>query len=99
MESLQGLETGNFGENLSKVSGPNRRNSRFCGDDWWRRVRSPLSGRGGSTFARNLDHASRRFKPRISPAILWNLLLYRLNNASSDTISGRLRRLAIGAKT
>ncbi len=33
-----------------KVSSPNRRNSRFRGDDWRRLVRSTLSGRVGSEF-------------------------------------------------
>ena len=41
------LEYDNLGENSSKVSGPDRRNSRFRGDDWRRLVRSLLSGWAG----------------------------------------------------
>ena len=51
MQSLWSLEIGNLGEKMPKVSSPNRRNSRFLGDDWQRPVRSPLRGRAGSEFA------------------------------------------------
>ena len=50
---LQSLENGNLSENMPKVSSPNRRNSRFRGDDWRRPVRSPLTGRKGSVIAAN----------------------------------------------
>jgi len=39
---------GNLGEKLPKVSSPNRRNSRFWGDDWRRRVGPPLWHRASS---------------------------------------------------
>ena len=49
LSKVSGLQkNGNLGENLPKVSSPNRRNSRFRGDDRWRQVRAPLSGRVGS---------------------------------------------------
>ena len=65
LSKVSGLQKiGNLGENLPKVSSPNRRNSRFRGDDWRRLVRSPLSGRVGSAF-RNL-----MVRPRSAPPIL-----------------------------
>ena len=45
---LKNPKIGNFGENLPIVSNPNRRNSRFRGDDCRRPVRSALRGRAGS---------------------------------------------------